>query len=118
MHGNLNNKTFIQYINNSNIQNKDNGKNNSNNLVLKLLPNLNSVFSQINISYQTHDFKDPKNVVKCKYYNLEEIQTMKIPNKKICLSLFHINTCSLSKNFEDFKYLLKITNTRFDIIAI
>ena len=43
---------------------------------------------------------------------------MKTPNKKNYLSLFHINACSLSKNFEDLKYLLKITNTNFDIIAI
>ena len=37
----------------------------------------------------------------------EEIQTMKIPNKKSSLSLYHINTCSLTKNFEDLEYLLK-----------
>ena len=43
---------------------------------------------------------------------------MKIPNKKSCLSLFHIKACSLSKNFEDLEYLLKTTNTNFDIIAI
>ena len=43
---------------------------------------------------------------------------MKIPNKKNYLSLFHINTCSLSRNFEDLEYLLKTINTNFDIIAI
>ena len=43
---------------------------------------------------------------------------MKIPNKKSSLSLFHIKACSLSKNFEDLEYLLKTTNTSFDIIAI
>ena len=43
---------------------------------------------------------------------------MKIPNNKISLSLFHINTCSLTKNVEDLEYLLKTTNTNFDIIAI
>ena len=43
---------------------------------------------------------------------------MKIPNKKSSLSLFHIKACSLSKNFEDLEYLLKTTNTNFDIIAI
>ena len=43
---------------------------------------------------------------------------MKTPNKKNYLSLLHINACSLSKNFEDLKYLLKITNTNFDVIAI
>ena len=43
---------------------------------------------------------------------------MKITNKKSSLSLFHIKACSLSKNFEDLEYLLKTTNTNFDIIAI
>ena len=43
---------------------------------------------------------------------------MKIPKKKNFLSLFHINACSLSKNFDDLEYLFKTTNTNFDIIAI
>ena len=116
--GTLNNKTFNQYINSSNIQNKDIDQDNSSNLVLKPPPNLKSLFNQFNNSSQIHDFKDPENVVNCKYYNLEEVQTMKIPNKKNSLSLFHINACSLSKNFEDLEYLLKTTNTNFDIIAI
>ena len=34
------------------------------------------------------------------------------------LSLFHINCCSLNKNFEDLEYLLKATNKTFDVIAI
>ena len=106
--GTLNNKTFNQYINSSNIQNKDIDQDNSSNLVLKPPPNLKSLFNQFNNSSQIHDFKDPENVVSCKYYNLEEVQTMKIPNKKNYLSLFHINACSLSKNL----------SANFDIIAI
>ena len=62
-------------------------------------PNLNSLFNQFNISSQTHDFEDPGNIVNCKYYNLEEVQTMKIPNKKSSLSLFHINTCFFNHKF-------------------
>ena len=34
------------------------------------------------------------------------------------VSLFHINSCSLNKNFEDLEYLLKATNKTFDVIAI
>ena len=34
------------------------------------------------------------------------------------VSLFHINSCSLNKNFEDLEYLLKATNKTFDAIAI
>ena len=43
---------------------------------------------------------------------------MKIPNKNSCLSLFHINNCSLNKNFENLEYLIKSTNINFDIIVI
>ena len=32
--------------------------------------------------------------------------------------MFHINTCSLSKNFDDLEYLLKTINMNLDIIAI
>ena len=116
--GTSNNKTFNQYISGHNIQNNDNDEDYYSNLVLKPPPNLNSLFNQFNNSSQFHDFKDPENVVKCKYYNLEEVQTMKIPNKKSSPSLFHINTCSFSKSFEDLEYLLKTTNTSFGIITI
>ena len=39
-------------------------------------------------------------------------------NKKSSFSLFHLNTCSLSKNFENREYLLDSTNFNFDVIAI
>ena len=32
--------------------------------------------------------------------------------------MFHVSTCSLSKNFDDLEYLLKTTNMNFDITAI
>ena len=69
---------------------------------------------------QTHDHKDPKNVVRCKYHDLEEIQSMKIPNKNSCPSLFHINTFYLNIFFffENLEYLIKSTSINFDIIAI
>ena len=88
------------------------------NLVLKPPPSLSSLFNQFNSIPQTYDHKDPENVVWCKYHDLGEVQSMKIPNKNSCLSLFHINTCSLNKNFEDLEYLIKSTYTNFDIIAI
>ena len=37
---------------------------------------------------------------------------------KNSLSLFHLNTCSLSKNIDDFEYLIQSTKTNFDIIAV
>ena len=43
---------------------------------------------------------------------------MKYLKKNKSLSLFHINACSLNKNFDDLHHLLSCTKTNFDIIAI
>ena len=43
---------------------------------------------------------------------------IEIPHKNKSLSLFHINTCSLNKNFDDLQHLLSCTKTKFYIIAI
>ena len=83
------NKKIIQHIHNSNNMKNDN-KIEFSNLVLKPPPSLSSLLYQFNNIPNTDDHKDPENVVRCKYYDLEEVQSMKIPNKNICLSLFHI----------------------------
>ena len=92
--------------------------NSTSTLVLKQPANPSQLFNQFNSTTENHANKDSDNVVKCRYYDIEEIQTLKIPNKSKSLSMFHINTCSLSKNFDDLEYLLKTTNLNFDIIAI
>ena len=46
------------------------------------------------------------------------MHNIEIPQKNKSLSLFHINTCSLNKNFDDLQHLLSCTKTKFDIIAI
>ena len=43
---------------------------------------------------------------------------IEIIHKNKPLSLFHINTCSLSKNFDDLQHLLSCTKIFFDIIAV
>ena len=53
-----------------------------------------------------------------KYYDTDQIQTLKFPNKHKYLALFHIKACSLNKNFDDLGHLLKCTNNVFDIIAV
>ena len=35
------------------------------------------------------------------YYDIEEMHNIKIPPKNKLLSVFHINVCSLDKNFDD-----------------
>ena len=46
------------------------------------------------------------------------MHNIKIPHKNKSLSLFHINACSLNKNFDDLQHLLNCTKRSFDIIAI
>ena len=115
--GTLDNKKFMQPILNSSNM-KNDYKTEFTNLVLKPPPSLSSLFNQFNNIPQIHDHKDPENVVRCKYFDLQEIQSMKIPYKNSCLSLFHINTCSLNKAFEDLEYFIKSTNINFNIIVI
>ena len=49
---------------------------------------------------------DPENVVDSRYFDIDEIQALKSYDKKNSLSFFHINACSLNKNFDDLEYLL------------
>ena len=61
---------------------------------------------------------DSNNVMNSNYYIVNQIQLWKIANKSKSLSVFLINTCSLNKNLNDLKYLLKCTNKQFDVLAV
>ena len=52
---------------------------------------------------------DPEKVCSSKYYDIEEMHNIEIPHKNKLLSLFHINACSLNKNFDDLQHLLNCT---------
>ena len=47
----------------------------------------------------------PENVINSNYYDIDQLQTLKPFTDKSSLSLFHLNTCSLSKNIDDFEHL-------------
>ena len=59
-----------------------------------------------------------ENIINYKYFDTEEIQSLNNLNHKNALSLFHINTCSLSKNIKELEYLLDKTKIDFDVIGI
>ena len=61
---------------------------------------------------------DPENVVNSKYYDIDQIQMLKFPNKHKSLALFRINACSLNKHFDDLYHLLKCTGKVFGITAV
>ena len=84
---------------------------------MKPPPDLIILFNQFNNAIPENR-SDPKNVIQSKYYDIDELQKLKIPNKENSLSLFHINSCSLNKNFEELQNLLQSTNINFDVIAI
>ena len=44
---------------------------------------------------------DAEKIASSKYYDINEMDNIKIPHKNKPLSLFHINACSLSKHFDD-----------------
>ena len=46
------------------------------------------------------------------------MHNIKIPHRNTSLSLFHINACSLDKNFDYLQHLLSCTKKFFDIVAI
>ena len=49
--------------------------------------------NQFNNNASPEDKTDPENVVQSKYCDIDEFQTMKIPNKDKSLALFHTNAC-------------------------
>ena len=46
------------------------------------------------------------------------MHNIKIPKKNKSLPLFHVNTSSLNKNFDDLQHLLSSTKNVLDIIAV
>ena len=84
---------------------------------MKPSENLKLLVNQFN-NVSPEDNNDPENVVPSTYYDIDELQNMKIPKKDKSLALFHINACSLNKNFDDLEHRLSCTNKNFDIIAI
>ena len=66
--------------------------NSTSTLVLKQPANLSQLFNQNNTT-ENHTNKDADNAVQCRYYDIEEIQTLKITKIKaspyLCFILMH-----------------------------
>ena len=73
--GNLNNQKFVDFINNNNES-----RNSNSSLILKPLPDLAFLFNQLKNAISENN-SNPKNVIKSKYYDTDELQQLKIPNK-------------------------------------
>ena len=124
--GTLTNKNFLSLVNPPPVapdnhdcftKNSDAYISKNSDLLLKPSSDLSLLFNQFNNS-SPEQKTDPENVVNSNYYDIDQLQTLKFPEKNKPLSLFHIIACSLNKNFDDLQHLLKRTNKVFDIIAV
>lgn len=61
---------------------------------------------------------DSENVVNSKYYNTDQIVTLKFQHKHKCFASFHINKCSLNTNFDDIDHLFQCKNKAFEISEV
>ena len=92
-------------------------KDHNSSLSLKSSSDLELLVNQFN-NATPENGNDPEKIASSKYYDIDEMHNIEIPHKNKSLSLFHINACSLNKNFDDLQHLLSCTKTKFDIIAI
>ena len=111
------NEDFISFITNSysQVTNSDNDKESL--LSLKPSSDLALLYNQFNHTSPKKN-NDPENVVNSKYHDIDQIQTLRFPDKYKSLALFHTNVRSLNTNFDGFNHLLKYTKKLFYIIAV
>ena len=86
-------------------------------MILKSPPDFALILNQFNNAIPENS-SDTENVIQSKYYDINELQQLEIPNKEKSLSLSHINSCSLNNNSNKLQNLLQSTNIHFDITAI
>ena len=115
----LNDHKLYQTLSQSNNHYSGSSNSYSTNTCSTLKPpkNLSNLFNEFN-NFSSQQRKNTENIINCKYYDIEEIQSLNNLNHKNALSFFHINTCALSKNIEELKYLLDKTKIDFDVIGI
>ena len=89
-----------------------------------LLKNLNKpTDALVNLMNQLNNFTDDEkenelNLSNCKYRDPDYFENLTKDFKRKALSFFHMNVCSLAKNFDDFNILLSDLNVTFDILEI
>ena len=93
--GTITNKEFISFIITNTLSQQGTKSDNDNESLLSLKPpsDLALLYNQFN-NPSPEKNNDPENVVNSKYYDIDQIQTLKFPNKRKSLALFHINVCS------------------------
>ena len=86
----------------------ENVSNKKNSIHLRHPPNLALFYNQFKNTSPEQNV-DRENVVNSRYFDIDEIQALKLHDK---------NECSLNKNFDDLEYLLKCTSKFFEIFVV
>ena len=97
------NKIFLACCTNTDsniIQWKDLENDHASSLLLKPSSNLELLVNQFSKPIPENSNDSEKNS-SSKYYDIEEMHNIEIPHNNKSLPLFHINACSLNKNFDD-----------------
>ena len=89
----LNNQNFLTFIGSNKTITSNETKNLNSSLLLKPPPDLALLFNQFNNAIPENR-SDPENVIQSRYYDIDELHQLKIPNKEKSLPIFHINSCS------------------------
>ena len=115
----FNNKKFGSLRISQTETNNYNFGSNNRSLLLNPSPKLTNLVNQFNNNTIINNNKNiDDHFIHSKCFDTDEIQKLKITNKEKCLSLFHINASSLSKNFDELQHLLKSSKKSFDVTAI
>ena len=86
--------------------------------------NLNkSTDALFNLMNQLNNFIDDGkenelNLPNCKYRDTDYFKNLTKDFRRKALSFFHMNACSLNKNFDDFNIILSDLNVSFESLAI
>ena len=79
--------------------------------------NLKNLLCQLN-DLSEKENNDNENLPNCKYRDVGYFSNLYVELKSKCLSFFHLNINSLSKNFDNFNHLINESKLDFDIFGI
>ena len=80
-------------------------------------PSLKFFLCQLNNPSEKEN-NDNENLPNCKYRDISYFANLDVELKLKCLSFFHLNVNSLSKNFDNFNHLINELKLEFDILGI
>ena len=80
-------------------------------------PNLKNLLCQLN-NLSEKENNNNENLPNCKYRDMSYFSNLDVELKSKCLSFFHLNIKSLSKNFDNFNRLINKLKLEFDIMGI